>query len=401
MSVALTAAVAAGLVALIGIALSLIVTVGSWSLAPHTADSGPDGASRLAVALWLYAHHVPLEIDGLSLALVPLGLLLLPGVLAYAGGRQVARVTHPRRLQDLTGAVIPYALVYGTVAAIAAGVIRSEDVQPAPLRAFVAGTLLAAVAGTVGVVRAAGLGPQVRELLPASLRDVLAAGSVALATVVTVSAVTTALALAVGFPDAVEMYRSLDAGLAGGPVLLLMTVAFIPNLVLWTASFTTGVGFLLGVDGSVTPQGVDYGALPVFPPLAAVPPEGEPGIWAYLVLLTPLLGGYAAGSLMAARAEGLRVEHLAVRAGIGGGLGGVALGALAALAAGSAGNGSLAEVGPVGWQVGLVAGLEMALVAAVVAWELHRRGSSGRPRLIDLRERVGVPERLKTVLRQR
>jgi hypothetical protein len=104
---------------------------------------------------------------------------------------------------------------------------------------------------------------------------------------------------------------------------------------------------------------------------------------------------------MAARAEGLRVEHLAVRAGIGGALGGVALGALAALAAGSAGNGSLAEIGPVGWQVGLVAGLEMALVAAVVAWELHRRGSSGRPRLIDLRERVGVPERLKTVLRQR
>ena len=287
LSVALSAAVAAGLVALIGIALSLIITVGSWSLAPHTADSGPDGASRLAVALWLYAHHVPLEIDGLSLGLVPLGLLLLPGALAYAGGRQVARVTRPRRVPDLTGAVIPYALVYGIVAAIAAGVIRSEDVQPAPLRAFVAGTLLAAVAGTLGMVRAAGLGGQVRELVPSSLRDVLAAGTVALATVVTVSAVTTALALAVGFPDAVEMFRTLDAGLAGGPVLLLMTVAFLPNLVLWTASFTTGVGFLLGADGSVTPQGIDYGALPVFPPLAAMPPEGEPGVWAYLVLLTP------------------------------------------------------------------------------------------------------------------
>lgn len=401
LSTSIAAATAAATVALLGIAISLIVTVGSWSLAPHTADTGPETASRLAVALWLYAHHVPLEIGDVSLGLVPLGLMLLPAVLAYAGGRQVARVTRPRRLPDLTGAVIPYALVYGVAAAIAAGLIRSEDVQPAPLGAFVAATLLAAVAGTFGLVRAAGLGPQVVALLPRPVRDVLAAGTVALATVVTLSAVTTALALAVGFPDAVEMFRALDAGWVGGPVLLLMTVAFVPNLVLWTASFAIGVGFPLGVDGSVGPQGVDYGALPVFPPLAAIPPEGEPGVLAYVMLLAPLLGGYAAGALSVRRAEGVQVEHLAVRSALGGAVGGVALGVLAALSAGSAGRGSLAEVGPVGWQVGLVAALEMSLVAAVVAWEMHRRAGQGRPRLIDLRDRVAVPERVKAVLRRR
>lgn len=399
---ALSAAVAAGLVALIGVALSLIVTVGSWSLAPHTADTGPDTASRVAVALWLYTHHVPLEVGGFTLGLVPLGLVLIPGALTYAGGRQVARATHPQHLAEVGRAVIPYALVYGVLAAIAAGLVRSEEVQPAPLRAFVAASLVAAVAGTLGVVHSAGLWPRVRGAVPGQVRDVIKGGVVALATVVTVSAVMTALALAVGFPDGVEMFRVLDPGWAGAPALLVMAVAFIPNLVVWTASVATGVGFSLGVDGSVGPQGVEYGPLPVFPPLAAVPPEGDPGVWAYLMLLAPLLGGYAAGSLAArGGTDGRRVEHLALRAAAAGGLAGIALGILAALAAGSAGNEALAQVGPVGWQVGLVAGLEMALVAAVVAWELDRRGGPSLPRLIDLRDKTVVPAKLKAVLRRR
>ena len=61
-NVALAAALAAGTVALIGIALALIVTLGSWALAPHAAETGPDVAARVAIGLWLYAQHVPLEI---------------------------------------------------------------------------------------------------------------------------------------------------------------------------------------------------------------------------------------------------------------------------------------------------------------------------------------------------
>ena len=72
------------------------------------------------------------------------------------------------------------------------------------------------------------------------------------------------------------------------------------------------------------------------------------------------------------------------------------------------GDQALAGLGPVGWQVGLVAALEMALVAAVVAWELHRRAGTMRPRLIDLRDRVSaavmppsLTERARTVLRRK
>lgn len=390
-SVVLAGAVSAALVALIGIALGLIVTMGSWAMAAHPSDVGPDDAARVSVAMWLYAQHVPVTLGGLHLSVVPLGLMLIPGVLCYAGGRQVARVISPHTLGDVTRAVIPYALVYAVLAAIAAGLVRSDEVQPAPRTAFFAGLLIAVVAGGLGLLRASGrLGDAVAQV-PGGVREIVAAATSGLATVVLVSAVLTALALAVGFPDAVEAYRSLDAGWGGGLVLLLLTVAFVPNLVLWTASFTTGVGFVVGAGGTVSPQGVEYGPLPVFPPFAALPPEGDVGALAFVALVAPLLGGYAVGAVLQRRHVHSRPEQVAARAALAGGLAGLTLGALAWLSSGAAGNDAMSALGPVGWKVGLVAALEMSLVASVVAWELHRRGGMAAPRLIDLRERLHVP----------
>ena len=402
-NVALAAALAAGTVALIGIALALIVTLGSWALAPHAAETGPDVAARVAIGLWLYAQHVPLEIGTVSLGLVPLGLLVIPGALTYAGGRQVARVARPHSLADVTRAVIPFALVYGVLAAIAAGVVRSDVVQPDPRTAFLAGTAIAALGGGIGLLRASALLPTLVRLIPLPVRDLAAAAVSGLATLVLVSGVLTTLTLVVGFPDAAEAFRALGAGWAGAPVLVLLTVAFIPNLVLWTAAFTTGVGFPLGAEGMVSPQGIEYGALPVFPPLAALPPQGDPGPWAFVALAAPLLGGVAAAVVLHRRQRGLSGEQIAGRSAVAGALGGVGLGVLCWLSAGSVGSAALTELGPVGWRVGLVAALEMSLVASAVGWELHRRAGTSGSRLIDLRERVSVSgslsHRVKAALR--
>ena len=86
-------------------------------------------------------------------------------------------------------------------------------------------------------------------------------------------------------------------------------------------------------------------------------------------MAAPLLGGYAVAAVVHRRQRALPVEQLAAHAAAGGALAGVGLGVLCWLSAGSVGNQALTSVGPVGWRVGLVAGLEMALVAAVVAWE--------------------------------
>ena len=399
---AVGAALSAALVALIGIAISLIVTMGSWALAPHAADSAPEDTARVAVGFWLYAQHVPLDIGSISLGLVPLGLLAFPALLAYAGGRRVARLAMPQSLADVTRAVIPYALVYGLLAAICAGLVRSDVVEPNPRTAFVAATVLAVAGGGLGVLRASNLLGTAVGAVPSAVRSMVAAAVAGFATVIVVSGVLATVFLAVGFSDVVETFRALDAGWAGAPVLVLLSIAFVPNLVLWVAAFTIGIGFPIGADGVVSPQSIDYGALPVFPPFAALPPQGDPGLWALLALAAPLLGGYAVAAVLHRRHGSLTVEQLTLRAAAAGAASGVLLGAVCGLASGSLGSQALATVGPVAWRVALAAGLEMSLVAAVVAWELRRRAGTGQGRLIDLRDRVSmphIPDRVKSALR--
>ena len=231
--------------------------MGSWALAPHASrrpgrtpplrSPSDSGSTRTTYR----STSAPC-----SLGLVPLGLLLIPAALTYAGGRQVARVAHPRlaRRRDQGGHPLRPGLR-------SAGGDRGRCrcalrwCSPIPRTAFLAGTAIAAVGAGLGLLRASDLLPELVRSVPGGLRDLAAAAAAGLATVVLMSGVLTTLILGVGFPDVAETFRALDAGWAGGPVLVLLTVAFVPNLILWTAAFTIGVGFPIGADGAgVSPE---------------------------------------------------------------------------------------------------------------------------------------------------
>ncbi|WP_223243304.1 DUF6350 family protein, partial [Streptomyces sp. CBMA123] len=82
--------------------------------------------------------------------------------------------------------------------------------------------------------------------------------------------------------------------LGGGPValvgLLLLTVALLPNAVLWGAAYALGPGFEVGAGSLVSPGGTRLGPVPDFPLFALLPQEG-PGGWRLAALLLPLLAG--------------------------------------------------------------------------------------------------------------
>jgi hypothetical protein len=372
-----TAAVAAA----IGIAVALILGVSSWALAPHAAETGADTPARLSVMAWLAAHHTPIELPAGTLGITPLGLLLVPGVVCYAAGRQLSRTLRPVDLGAVGRIAGLFALTYGVVVAVTAGVSAGGGLRPHPLAAWVSGTVLAGVAAGLGLLRSSGLQGELVGRLPFALRQTVTGAVAGLLTLVAAGALILALLLALAFPEALDMTRALDADLLGGLVLALLGVALLPNLVLWVVSFTTGVGFSLGVGTSVGPQGVEYGALPVLPPLAAVPPEGSLPGWAMLVLVVPVLAGAVSGLVVHRRLPGRSAEVVAGAAAASGMLAGVALGGLTWLSGGSAGAQRLSVLGPTGWQVGLAAAAEMGLVAAVVGWEAHRHGWDGRLRL--------------------
>lgn len=373
------------LTALIGLAVALILAASAWALAPHVASGDAETSVRFAVLGWLYAHHVPLDVGDGALSLTPLGLLLVPLSLCYAAGRQLARTIQPGDLGAAGRILGLYSLTYGVVVALAAGLSRTDVIRPHPLVAFAAGAAVAAAAAGLGLLRAAGLTGAVADALPPVLREALVGAAAGLAMLVGTGAFVVALLLTIAFPEALEITRALHADLLGGVLVALLGVALLPNLAVWTLAFTTGVGFRLGADAPVTPQGIEYGPLPVLPPLAAIPPEGQLPGWALVVLVIPLLAGAVAGLVVHRRARGRSAEQVAGTAALAGLLAGAGLGVLAWLSAGALGGEQLAFVGPVGWQVGLVAALELAVGAAVVAFEAHRRHWDGRLRLPDVR----------------
>lgn len=373
------------LAAVIGLAIATILAVSAWALAPHVASGGAEASARFAVLGWLFAHHVTIDVGHGTLSLTPLGMVLVPLSLCYASGRQLARSLQPVDLGAAGRILGLFALAYGVLVALAAGLSRTDVVQPHALGAFVAGAVIAASAAGLGLVRAADLTHELGERTPPTLRQALAGASAALAAMVGTGALVLALLLTISFPEALEITRALHADLLGGILVALLGVALLPNLALWVLAFTTGVGFHLGVDAPVTPQVVSYGPLPVLPPLAAVPPEGHLPSWALVVLVIPLLAGGVSGLVVHRRCQGLSAERVAGTAALGGLLAGAALGVLGWLSSGALGAQQLAAVGPVGWQVGLVAAMELSVAAAAVAFEAHRRGWNGELRLPDVR----------------
>jgi len=388
----LSACANALIAAVVGLSIAVIVGVCAWVLAPHAVDAGPEVAVRTAAGFWVLAHHVPIELSTGPLSLTPVGLMLIPAALLYVAGRQVARVARPRRPADMTRFLLPMSLTYALITAIVAGVATPEQVRSHAWQAFAIGFVFCLVCAGVGMARASGLAAVLWDRLPLATRESARGGVVGAMVLLAFGAVITTMALLVGFPEAVEMFRALEPDAFGGVVLAVLCLCFVPNLVIWSTAFSTGIGFDLGVTGAVSPRGVDYGALPVFPPLTVLPPEGQPGALAMFSLVVPLVAGVLTGFFLYRRLPDSSPQHLAALAGGAGAWCGAIIGVLAWLSAGSVASGEFAAVGPVWWSVGIVAALEVGLVAAVVAWESHRRRWNrhwSRGWTIDVREHRG------------
>jgi hypothetical protein len=283
-------------------------------------------------------------------------------------------------------------LTYAVITAIVAGVAAPEQARSHAWEAFAIGFAFCFICAGVGMSRASGLAAVLWERLPIAARQSVLGGVVGAMVLLGFGAVITTMALLVGFPEAVEMFRVLEPDAFGGVVLAALCLCFVPNLVIWSTAFSTGIGFDLGASGTVSPRGVDYGALPVFPPLTVIPPEGQPGAVAVVSLVVPLVAGIFTGFFLYRRLPDTSPQHVAALAGGSGACCGVIVGVLAWLSAGSVASGEFAAVGPVWWSVGIVAALEVGLVAAVVAWESRRRRLNRtltRDWSIDVREQRG------------
>ncbi|MEJ1229951.1 MAG: DUF6350 family protein [Galbitalea sp.] len=367
--------------ALIVVAVGLVIP-----LAPLTIlwgvqyGFGPDWAGfwRLAADAWLLGHgadvHVTLDAatvkaSGLAGAGSPfvlsaalLGFALVTVLLGRRAGLRIADTGH-RLLGEVIAVPVFAVLSFGiSVSAVAAGA-RPSIVQGTvlPTLVFVVGLVIARL-GTLSAPT--GQGTDSRAIVGAALRG----GAAAAATVVMIAGVIVAVLLVANYAQIVTLYEDLHSGALGGLALTIAQIMFLPNLVIWAASWLIGPGFAIGTGSMVSPLGTTLGPLPSIPVFAALP-QGDLA-FAFIGLVVPIFAGFLSGAVLrrslAARIRSVGVATWTLGAGLGMGLvGGAILGLLALASGGAIGPGRLQQVGPDAVLVGLFAALELGLSAVL------------------------------------
>ncbi len=377
-----TGGIAACAAAASGLAVLVTLTAIGWITAPHVGiGGGLGGVLRTAAMLWLVAHHVGFTVRGAGrIGLLPLGLVLLPGALLAMAGRWVVRAGAVTRLRHVGYAAVALALPYALLAGALAVASRTAVAAPSLVQAVAASFLLALVAGGLGAAR--GLAPWSRllSLMPARPRSIVMGMLGSAALLAAAGAVLAGASLAVHLPAVRAASDVLAPGVGGAALLLLAQVAYIPNAIIWAMAYTLGPGFAFGTGTVVAPTGSALGVVPLFPMLAAMPSgarAGGPGWVPVAVLALPYLAGIFAGVVTVRIAPTPVIEAAPLWGFAAGTAAGILAGLGAAFAGGPLGNGRLASVGPSGFQVGLVAVLELGITAALAAaaanWLILRR----------------------------
>lgn len=395
--------VAAGL----GLGTLAVVVLLLW-ITSSSPDSSPDGALHVAADLWLLGHGADLvrseTLTGhpAPVGLTPLLISALPCWLLYraaqhavyqgqeeeAEGQWVPEdsVVDPRTTfgwvtggyllvgmaamlyatagplhVDPLSAVIHLPLVAVAVAALGVWVADGRFPVRLPARAKAAlGRIPGAPRLAAGVVTCAswlrGSWCRRRRLLAACRAGagglLVLLGSGALLTGVSMLSHTGSVQLA---------FLQLSDVWQGRFAVLLVSLALLPNAIVWGAAYGIGAGFAAGGGSLVAPLGVtSYPQLPHFPLVAALPAEGPH--WPLNWLAGALAGASVAWltAVAAARRPGIGAPRpawgwgetavLAALAAIGCS---AAMALLAAVSGGPLGVGILADLGPDGWRTGV------------------------------------------------
>ncbi len=326
----------------VGVLVCVAVSVATW----FAAGAGSIGSAiRVGALGWLLANGSGLQAGGVSIGAIPLGAGLLSAWVLYRGGRWAGRHSAVGSLLDVGAGAGAIGAGYCLAGLAAYAVTRSDSVHAYPLRTLVGALAVATLFGGLGVLRGAGMSGLLLDRLPVELRAVLTGGLAGLAVMVAAGAVAFAVSIGQHLGTATTLFEGLHAGLVGGVVMAVVTVAAVPNAVLCAGAFVAGPGFMLGTATSVGPTQVTLGPLPAFPLLAAVPHTAA-GPWVVALLIIPVIAGAVAGSVSLRRRPVRGIGHAAARGGVAGVTFGLGFGALTWLATGAVGPGRMRDIGP-------------------------------------------------------
>jgi hypothetical protein len=371
-SLAVTGTLAVLQAVFVSLVLVELLTLSAWAVEQRaTGDSTT--ALRVGGSIWLTAVHTRVHSGPAVYGLPLTGLTVL---LAWLLSRSAARIVRQRIDEGdvaLTGGqeaarlAAATAIPLAVVCAVIAGLSRGPGITPSPRTAALGALLVGAAAGLWGVRRVW------REIdstpllqrLPQPLA-VVAATAQACALWLTGAGGLLVLAMLIRHHQlAAELHRSLQAGVLGGAVLILLQLALLPNAAIFGLAWLAGPGFALGTGSTVSPSATHVAEVPALPLLAALPGGAPaPGAWVLtgVVVIAMLAALRCSGAL-----SGSPLGRAAAVGALAGVLCSVGLAVVAALVGGPLGAGRLLTVGPSPWRLGLALALELGAGCALGA----------------------------------
>jgi len=341
---------------------------------------------RASVDSWLIGHGVDVAISldpvtaaslgvagadaPFTITIAALGFAVLTVLLGVRAGRRVAETGYL-----LLGPVVSL-VTFAAASALVTYSALHPFARPSLVQGTVLPTLVFAVGLGIGLLAESRQNPNtqwgrmpraassLQSEVTATILAGLRAGVAAAALIMVAASVVSAAALLISYGRVIALYEALQTQVIGGVVVTLGQLAFVPNVVIWTASWLIGPGFAIGSGSTVGPLGSALGPIPAVPFFGALPP-GELA-FGFLGLLVPVVAGFLAGATLAPRVRGVLSGWYLLAAGLATGVvGGIILGLLAWASSGAAGPGRLAAVGPDPVAVGAVAALEIGIAASI------------------------------------
>ena len=370
----------AGLAITLGIALS-----SGLAMLAQGGGASATGLLRAGVQGWLVAQGSGLEVEGTSIRLVPLGAVVLVGLVTALAARWI--VADP--VEELGPYAATVAGTCGAVAAVLSAVTNTGDIHTSVVRAAFGAFAVGGIGSAVGVARKHERAEMLWFTDRADVRAVVRGAWTGVTTLLGSAAALVVVLLTIHLDRAADLWALLDPDVGGALALAATCLLSVPTLVLWATSVLLGPGFVLGTDTSVDLTGSHLGAVPGFPPLAALPAPGEFPGWVFVLGLLPLLAGVVAGfrteptstaatDPTSADDAGKSDHTLLDRVLLGataGGLAGLVTGLAVAVSGGGIGPGRMADAGPPVLTPLLVAIPVLAMGGALGAVVAHYRGA--------------------------
>ena len=267
----------------------------AWATAGSATGNTGDPL-RAALWIWIGAHQIPFSLSlppsGLDgyLSYLPLGALIFP-VLAIRNGisRTIERLDNDSSL--VAPARAAFAATYTLFALLASLFSKTDSVRPVWYFAILyvlPFTLL--IGATVGRKVALGQG--------------FLYGSRIIAFLLGISSIIFGLLLLVNLSMVKNLTTVLQPGIFGGFLLLLLNILYIPNAIVATLGYFSGVGFAVGSGTLVSPLSFRLNKIPAMPLLGALP-EGKSSI-AFIGVAVVVF----AGALLASWTVALNIKVL-------------------------------------------------------------------------------------------